>query len=202
MKSSRNRFRNSEKFRDRLENGKNGRIGLDPDWPSWAAGRPGWAAARRLDRSATYADSEKMGTDPVSRKTKQRGRRGRARRFAGGGRGFRRPCRRSSGGTVVVRGSNRGARVSELGDRDEPRETIEPPVFLACELRESRGNLRVVGVRRLFIEYGDAWADYDEFRNPPQQHGVRVDVDMSSAEMNVVRDCIANRLWCAERGGQ
>ncbi|PKI49452.1 hypothetical protein CRG98_030144 [Punica granatum] len=33
----------------------------------------------------------------------------------------------------------------------------------------------------LFMEYGDAWADYDEFRNPPQQHGIRVDVDMSSA---------------------
>ncbi|PKI48166.1 hypothetical protein CRG98_031431 [Punica granatum] len=38
---------------------------------------------------------------------------------------------------------------------------------------------------RLFMEYGDAWADYDEFRNPPQQHGIRVDVDMSSTEMNV-----------------
>ncbi|PKI70111.1 hypothetical protein CRG98_009496 [Punica granatum] len=81
-----------------------------------------------------------MGTNPVSRKTKQRGRWGRARWSAGRGRGFRCPCRGSSGGTVVVRGSNRGTRVSELGDRDEPRETIEPPVFLTCELRESRGN--------------------------------------------------------------
>ncbi|OWM73010.1 hypothetical protein CDL15_Pgr001124 [Punica granatum] len=112
------------------------------DWPSWAAGRPGWAAAHRLDRSATYADSKKKkrGTGPVSRKMKQRGRWGRARRSTRGGRGFRRPCRESSGGNVVVRGSNPGTRVSELGDRDEPRETIEPPVFLTCELRESRGN--------------------------------------------------------------
>ncbi|PKI65519.1 hypothetical protein CRG98_014019 [Punica granatum] len=47
-----------------------------------------------------------------------------------------------------------------------------------------------------------ASADYDEFRNPPQQHGIRVDVDMSNAEMNVVRDRIANRLRRAERGGR
>ncbi|PKI66433.1 hypothetical protein CRG98_013235 [Punica granatum] len=88
-----------------------------------------------------------MGTDPVSRKTKQRGRWGKARRSAEGGRGFRRPCRGSSEGTVVVRGSNRGTRVSELGDRDEPRETIEQPVFLTCELRESRGNLELWAFR-------------------------------------------------------
>ncbi|PKI72481.1 hypothetical protein CRG98_007148 [Punica granatum] len=37
---------------------------------------------------------------------------------------------------------------------------------------------------RLFMEYGDVWADYDEFRNPPQQHGIRVDVDAPPSHFN------------------
>ncbi|PKI64753.1 hypothetical protein CRG98_014885 [Punica granatum] len=52
---------------------------------------------------------------------------------------------------------------------------------------------------RLFLEYGDAWMDYDEFRNPPLQEGNRVDIDMSSVEMNAVRDRIPNQLWRTER---
>ncbi|PKI68529.1 hypothetical protein CRG98_011078 [Punica granatum] len=55
---------------------------------------------------------------------------------------------------------------------------------------------------RLFLEYSNVWADYDEFRNPPVQEGNRVDVDMNSDEMNNVRDRIATRLWLAKGGGR